>query len=221
MQNCREQRFWNEYGMINRFLLYAWGRWKWQFMQYNKRPTAVDGNWRPAGHKWPAWHIWSARLFRSYMPHPYCPTAYQGSGHGGSISRRGPQTSPSRATSTNSGKGIPRRSKASVEIWSLHLVLGLPRGLLPTARTLNTSLGRRPVGILTWCLNHLNRLPSKQRSGSILSSSRLAELLMCLREATATLLRKPISANCTRDLVLSVINHPSWPQVRVGTKINW
>jgi len=44
---------------------------------------------------------------------------------------------------------IPMRSQASVEIYSLHLVLGLPLGLLPAGRTWNTSLGRQPGGILT------------------------------------------------------------------------
>ena len=43
-------------------------------------------------------------------------TAYPGSGRGGSSSSRGPQTSLSRATLTNSDGGIPRRSQASVEI---------------------------------------------------------------------------------------------------------
>ena len=63
-----------------------------------------------------------------------------------------------------------------------------------------------------YLMNHLDWLPSKQSSGSNPSSSPLAELLtLSLREATATLLRKPISAHCTRNLVLSVINHPLWP----------
>ena len=43
-------------------------------------------------------------------------SAYPGSGRGGSSSCRGPQTSLSRATLTNSDGGIPRRSQASVEI---------------------------------------------------------------------------------------------------------
>ena len=43
-------------------------------------------------------------------------SAYPGSGRGGSSSSRGPQTSLSRATLTNSDGGIPRCSQASVEI---------------------------------------------------------------------------------------------------------
>ena len=43
-------------------------------------------------------------------------SAYPGSGRGGSSSSKGPQTSLSQATLTNSDGGIPRRSQASVEI---------------------------------------------------------------------------------------------------------
>ncbi len=65
----------------------------------------------------------------------------------GSCFSRGPQTSLSLAMSTSSDWGIPRRSQASAEIWSLHLDLGLPRGLLPAGRawTPHREATRRPL----------------------------------------------------------------------------
>ncbi len=68
-------------------------------------------------------------------------------------------------------RGIPRRSQAGAGIKSLHLDLGLPRGLLPAGHARNTSLGRRPGGILTRCPNHLNGLLSTQRSSGSTPSS--------------------------------------------------
>ena len=130
-------------------------------------------------------------------------SAYLGSGRGGSSLSREAQTSLSLATSSSSSLGIPSQPRDSPE--SLQCVLGLPRGLLPVGRALNTSPGRRPGGILTRCPSHLIWLLSTRRSsGSTPSSSRMTELLtLSLRESPATL-RKLISAACTRHLVLSV-----------------
>ena len=63
----------------------------------------------------------------SQITHHSSLTICPGSGRGGSSS----QTFLSRATLTRSDVGIPRCSQASVAGYSLHLVLGLPRGLLP------------------------------------------------------------------------------------------
>ena len=136
-------------------------------------------------------------------PNLVCPSihpsssAYPRSGHGGSSSSRVSQTSLFPATSASSD----------------HLILGLPRGLLPAGCAWNTSQRKWPGGILTRCPNHLNwLLPTQRSSGSTPSPSRMTELLtLSIRETPATLLRKPISAACIRDLVLSVLTHPSWP----------
>ena len=68
-------------------------------------------------------------------------------------------------------------------------------------------------GILVRCPNHLNWPASVQRSsGSTPSSSRMAELLtLSLKESSATLRRKLITAACTRNLVLLVTTQSSWP----------
>ena len=80
--------------------------------------------------------------------------------------------------SASSDWGIPRHSQASVEIYSLHLVLGLPHGLLPDGCALRISLGMWGGGLLTRCPNHLNWLLSMQRSsGSIPSPSQMAKLI--------------------------------------------
>uniref|UniRef100_A0AAZ1X3V8 G-protein coupled receptors family 1 profile domain-containing protein n=1 Tax=Oreochromis aureus TaxID=47969 RepID=A0AAZ1X3V8_OREAU len=107
------------------------------------------------------------------------------------------------------GSSLSREAQTSLS----PRVLGLPRGLLPVGHARNTSPRRRPGGILVRCPNHLNWLLSMWRSsGSTLSPSRMAELLtLSLRERPATLRRKPISAACIRDLVLSVTTHSSWP----------
>ena len=113
---------------------------------------------------------------------------------------------PHRLTLTGESPGTPRPEKRynpSTWSWVYPLVL------LPVGRARNTSLGKRPSGILIRCLNHLNWLLSTQRSsGSTLSPSRMAELLsLSVRETPATLQRKPISASCTPDLIHSVMNH--------------
>uniref|UniRef100_A0A3B4AVH5 Uncharacterized protein n=1 Tax=Periophthalmus magnuspinnatus TaxID=409849 RepID=A0A3B4AVH5_9GOBI len=65
-------------------------------------------------------------------------------------------------------QGIPRPAERQ----SLQRVLGLPRGLLPVGHAQNTSLGRRPGGILSRCPSHLNWFLSMCRSsGSTPSSS--------------------------------------------------
>ncbi|KAK0136585.1 hypothetical protein N1851_027270 [Merluccius polli] len=80
----------------------------------------------------------------------------------------------------------------------------------PTSGTCPEHLTREASGgILTRCPSHLIWLLSTRRSsGSTPSSSRMTELLtLSLRESPATLLRKLISAACTRDLVLSLPLH--------------
>lgn len=79
------------------------------------------------------------------------PPSYQGWGHRG----RKAQTSLSPATLSSFFGGILRHFQASRETWSLQHVLGLPWGLLPEGRALNTSPGRCPGGILTRCPSHL------------------------------------------------------------------
>ncbi|KAK0148980.1 putative nuclease HARBI1 [Merluccius polli] len=108
--------------------------------------------------------------------------------------------------------GDPEAFPGQPERHSRCSVLGLPRGLLPVGRDLNTSPERRPGGILTRCPSHLIWLLSTRRSsGSTPNSSRMTELLTpSLRESPATLQRKLISAACTRDLVLSTLT------IRVG-----
>ncbi|KAK3541733.1 hypothetical protein QTP86_002115 [Hemibagrus guttatus] len=114
-------------------------------------------------------------------------------------------------TSSSSSGGIPRRSQASRETWSLQGVLGLPRGLFPVGHARNTSPGRRPGGIRNRCPSHPNCPLSMWRSsGSTPSSSRVTELLtLSLRERPATLRRKLISAACIWDLTLSVMTQSS------------
>lgn len=72
----------------------------------------------------------------------------------------------------------------------------MPWCLIPEKRTWNTSLGRRPGGILKRCPNQHRWLLSTQRNSSFnLSSSQMIELLvLSQRESSATLLRNPISA---------------------------
>uniref|UniRef100_A0A3B3ZPB0 GABA(C) receptor n=1 Tax=Periophthalmus magnuspinnatus TaxID=409849 RepID=A0A3B3ZPB0_9GOBI len=138
--------------------------------------------------------------------HPFS-SAYPGPGRGGSSLSRDSQTSLTPDTSSSSSGGTPRRSQPSRETWSLQRVLGLPRGLLLVGHAQNTSLGRRPGGILSRCPSHLNWFLSTCRSsGSTPSSSHVTELLtLSLRVCPASLRRKPISAACIHDLVLSVI----------------
>lgn len=81
-------------------------------------------------------------------------------------------------TSSSSSRGIPRCSQASQKTCTLQCVLSLPEGLLPEGRVWNTSLERRPVGILTKSLSHLIWLFSAQRSSfSAPSSSWMTDLL--------------------------------------------
>ncbi len=136
--------------------------------------------------------------------HPSSISLLSRSGRRGSSFRRGPQTFLFLASSVSSDWGILRHSQVNAEISSLHLDLGLPRGLPPAGR-------RQPGGILTRYLNHLSWLLSIQRSsGFTLSPSRITELLtLSLREMPGSLLRKSISAACSRDLILSVMTHPS------------
>ena len=137
----------------------------------------------------------------------------RGSGRGGSSFNRETQASLSPATSSSSSGGTPRHSQASRETYSLQHVLGLPRDLLPVGHARNTSSGRHPGGILIRCPSLLIWLLSMWRSsGSTPSPSRMTELLtLSLRESPDILRRKPISAACIRDLVLSVTTHNSWP----------
>lgn len=86
--------------------------------------------------------------------------------------------------------------------YNTRLVLGLPLGLLPVilSGAWNTSTG------------------SFQRSSSSTPSPFLMTELLTLF-LSATVKRKHFSAACIRNLVLSVMTHPSWPKVRVGTKM--
>ncbi len=98
--------------------------------------------------------IGSASFFHSFIHHQ---PLIQGGVAEAAVSVGGPRLS------TSSDWGIPQHSQASVE-WFLHLDLGLPQGFLPAWCAWNTSIGRRPGGILTRCLNHLSWLFSTQRS---------------------------------------------------------
>lgn len=87
-------------------------------------------------------HLYWFSVFSSAFTYPRL-------GHSGSSFNRESQTSLSPATPVSSDWGISRRSQARIEIAYLHLVLGLPRGLLPAGRARRTSWGRCPGGILT------------------------------------------------------------------------
>ena len=134
----------------------------------------------------------------------------RGSGRGGSSLSRETQTSLSPAASFSSSGG-PRGIPRPAERQSLQSALGLLLGLLPVGRAQNTSPGRRPGGILTRCPSHLIWLLSMSRSShSTPSPSWMTELVtLSLRESPDTLRRKPISAACIRNLVLSVTTHNS------------
>ena len=81
-----------------------------------------------------------------------------------------------------------------------------PSGTCPEHFTREASRGH-----LTRCPSHLIWLLSMRRSsGSTPSPSRMTELFtLSLRESPDILRRKPISAACIRDLVLSVTTHNS------------
>uniref|UniRef100_A0A3B4B214 CUB domain-containing protein n=1 Tax=Periophthalmus magnuspinnatus TaxID=409849 RepID=A0A3B4B214_9GOBI len=123
--------------------------------------------------------------------HPSIFFRLSGPGRGGKSLSRDSQTSLTPDTSSSSSSGTP--------------------SLLLVGHAQNTSLGRRPGGILSRCPSHLNWFLSTCRSsGSTPSSSCVTELLtLSLRVRPATLRRKPISAACIRDLVLSVITQSS------------
>ena len=139
-------------------------------------------------------------------------TAYPESSLRGSSFSSEPQTSVSPAMLANFDWGIPRRSQAREEMKSLHLVLGLPLSLLPVGYARSTSWGRHPGGILIRCPNHLNWLLSTQRSnGSIPGPFRWLRFSPYLYWRP----QPPCGENpfqpCTRDLILSIMTHRSWP----------
>ena len=155
------------------------------------------------------WHRFNMVTTLTPSIHPTS-TAYLESGRVGNSSNRDPLCSISWATTSSFPfKGIPRRSSASMEMYFLHLVFGLPGGLLQVASALRTFLRRHSGGIRTRCPNHLCWLLSKRSSsGSTPSLSQVTELLtLSLREMPATRLRKLIAAACIRDLILSVMTH--------------
>lgn len=61
----------------------------------------------------------------------------------------------------------PKHSQVSWERLSLKRGLGLPQGLLPVGRALNSTPGRLPGGIQARCLIHLSWLLSMWRSSSL------------------------------------------------------
>lgn len=98
-------------------------------------------------------------------------------------------------------RGDPRYSQASV--------LGLPGGLLPEGRILNTLFGRHQGGILTRC-QAIWLLSMWRSRGSTPSSFWKTKLLtLSLRKTPATLMRKLMPAACTCDLVLPVTTQSS------------
>ena len=126
-----------------------------------------------------------------------------------------------RATSTNFSSGMPKCSKASRDIQSSHLVLGLPGRLFLDGHSWNNSPWRCPGDILTRCLNHLNWLLSTWRSNSsTLSFSRMSELLtLSLWLSSATLQGKLISAACIRELILSSLPRAHDHRWKLGCRL--
>ena len=141
----------------------------------------------------------------------HCPLFREGCE--GSSSRLSRHTSRSSITSIISLGRSPKWFHPRFSMWSVHLDLGRPTGLLPFALASKACLGSLSWGILLTWPNHLSWDLSIRRSNvSMLRDFRIPELRTLLNSVTPSILRKNlISDACTCDRILLVITQDSWP----------